>query len=91
MINLYDKDFWLTIFHIFTVSLLVYSIIHRIWEHSRTTLIVIVGFEILGLLMQFCSIAYTILFLMILMMFLYYRAMTKPIQYWSKNERHSHV
>ena len=86
MISLYDRDLWLSIFHIFTVSLLVYSLLHRIWEHSRTTLITIVGFEIFGILVQFFPIAYTIIFLMFFMMLLYYRAISKPKKTWSKYE-----
>jgi len=86
MISLYDTAFWLNVFHIFTVALIVYSILHKIWEYSRTTLIIIVGFEILGLLLQFAPIGTTIIFLIVLMLYLYLRAILKPRHTWSKYE-----
>jgi len=86
MIDFYDFEFWMAIFHIFTVALIIYAILHKIWEFSKTTFIVIVGFEVSGLLIQFSPIGVTVMFLILLMLYLYFRAVLKPKKFWSKYE-----
>jgi uncharacterized BrkB/YihY/UPF0761 family membrane protein len=83
---MYDRDLWLSIFHIFTFAILVYALIHRVWNYSKTTVIVIAGFQVFGVLVQFAPVAFTVAFLIIFMMYLYYRAVTKAKKTWSKYE-----
>lgn len=86
MVDLYDRELWLGVFHIYMALLLIYSLLHKIWEYSKTTLIVIIGFEVFGVMIQFLPIAIPIVFLILLMTLLYYRAMIKPRKRWSKYE-----
>ncbi len=79
-------NLWIGIFHIFMFSLLIYSILHKLWENSKTTIITICGFQAFGILLQFTPIGVTIIFLMLFMLFIYFRAITKSKKYWSKYE-----
>ena len=86
MISLYDKELWMSVFHIFMFALLVYSLIHKLWENSKTTLIIIVGFQIFGILLQHAPMGVIVLYLILMMCYLYYRAITKAKNTWSKYE-----
>ena len=87
MINLYDAYFWANVFHIFMFALLIYSIMHKIWEKSKLTIILIVGFQICGLVFQYMPIGIGVIYIIVFMCYVYYRAVTKKKKEWSRHNK----
>lgn len=92
MLKLLDVEnvaLWVNIFNLFMVALVLYSIMHKVWERSVTTMIALVGFGMFGLLFQFVPFGITVMYLMVFLSLLYYRTMSKPRKYKSKHKGHS--
>jgi len=83
-----NAQFWYSVLNIFLITLLSYSLLHKMWEKSLTTMLVNIGFLIFSLLAQFTNVAATVVFLIIFISFLYLRATIKPKDRWYINEVH---
>jgi len=81
-----DTHFWYSVLNIFLITLLSYSVLHKMWEKSLTTMIVNMGFLMFSLLAQFTNVAVTVIFLVAFMSFLFLRATIKSKNRWYINE-----
>lgn len=75
-----DYLLWMSLFHLHLLVLLIYAVLHKIWEQSETTMILIVGLQFSGLLMRYCSVGMEVVYLMSLVTYIYYRSMLRKVK-----------